>query len=187
MTADFARLTPGFLRRDANGHALMKALEAGVNYFLQGAEAGVKRVLDIDSMPEWRLDEMAWEMNILWYDSEADVRDKRQTVKDAQAVYDTLGTPEAVLMAVNGVFGSGRISEWYEYGGSPFFFRVYATDQDALDEKREQFLKMIGAVKMAGAVLDDIYYVGAEGKATAWTDTAKTGIYGEIYATALAL
>ena len=70
------QIFPRFILEDTDGFAMCKALEAGLNYFLDKCNEGLKLVLDVDSMPEWRLDEMAWELNCL-YDFQADVDIKR--------------------------------------------------------------------------------------------------------------
>ena len=181
---DLARLVPRFLLRDRNARALAMAMGAGLRYFLDRCAGGLDVLFELESMPEWRLDERAWEMNILWYDAAASVDEKRQTIADAIDIRRNIGTPEAILQAVNGVFGSGRVEEWPRYGGEPYHYCVYTSNSDALEARAALFAAMVGVVQSARSVLDAVYYVGAEGTATIWPTTAAVGMSGEASAEA---
>ena len=117
------QIFPRFIVNDETGYAMCKALEAGYNYFLDKIEKGVNLILNPDEMPEWRLDEMAWEYNIP-YDYRADVEQKREWVRNAIPMYRILGTKEGIRQYLTGYFGEIEIQENWEYGGDPFHFRV---------------------------------------------------------------
>ena len=89
------RLFPRYLFQDKNGYALIKALEAGLEMFLSTAQTGLNTLQDPDEMPEWRLDEAAWEYNIP-YDYAADVETKRNWIRNAILFYSSHGTPEGM-------------------------------------------------------------------------------------------
>ena len=82
MTIDIARLVPRFILYDRSGYAMAKALEAGLMAFDRVIGDGVNCLLKISEMPEWRLDEMAWEYGCL-YDEAAPVEVKRQWIENA--------------------------------------------------------------------------------------------------------
>ena len=185
MDFDIGALVPRFIMQDRNGHALAKAIEAALKYFLAAVGQGIACVQDVDTMPEWRLDEMAWELNVQWYDNQASASEKRQTIRDAREIYARLGTHDAVVRAVNGVFGQGRLEEWWQYGGSPYHFRVYTPDYDALEERYALFTRMVAVAANVRSVLDGVYYVGADGTATLWPATAAIGGEGRASATAI--
>ena len=67
-----ADVFPRFILNDTNGYAMAKAIEAALKYFLAKCQEGLDTLQDVDKMPEWRLDECAWESNCL-YDYNADV------------------------------------------------------------------------------------------------------------------
>ena len=175
ITFSIKQLFPAFILADPNGYALARAIEAGMNYFLARIREGLEILTDADKMPEWRLDELAWEYNVTWYDSTATLEEKRQTIKDARDIYARLGTPDAVVKAVNGVFGYGRIEEWWEYDGDPFHFRVYSNDASAMAENYRRFTAIINVVKNVRSYLDGVYYVGQQGIAPV---TALAGVAG---------
>lgn len=169
---------PRFLIQDRDGYALAKAMEGILKLGMTWIQAGVEMIDDVDKMPEWRLDERAWELNALWYDYKADVETKRAVIRGAQAYFNRLGTPYAVERAINDVYGAGRIEEWFEYQGDPFHFRVYTSNASALEENREKFLKLLEVVKNTRSTLDNIYYIGAEGMAVSNAGAVMMGMTG---------
>lgn len=171
------QLFPAFLLADRNGYALARAIEAGLNYALEIIDAGVAMLQDTDAMPEWRLDELAWEYNVTWYDSKATLEEKRQTIADARRIYGIAGTPEAVLGALNGVFGAGRLEEWWQYDGEPGHFNVYTTSPSATQEDYDRFIAIINAVKNVRSVMDNIFVNGDAGTAETHLLTNVGGIY----------
>ena len=162
------QIFPAFILADANGYALARAIEAGMRYFLARCQEGLDILTDYDTMPEWRLDELAWEDNVTWYDSTATLEEKRQTIKDARDIFARLGTPEAVLTAFNGVFGAGQVQEWWDYDGAPGHFRIFTTQASTIGVDFERFMRIVNAVKNVRSVLDGVYFRGDEGSAQAW-------------------
>lgn len=175
---------PRFLIRDRDGYALAKAMEGILKLGLSWILAGVEMIDDVEKMPEWRLDERAWELNALWYDYRADIETKRAVIRGAQEYFNRLGTPYAVERAINDVYGVGRIEEWFEYDGEPFHFRVYTSNASALQENREKFMKLMEIVKNTRSTLDNIFYIGAEGSAAGNIGAVMTGMMGVAHMTA---
>lgn len=79
---DIQKWIPKFIWNDRNGHALAMAINAGLQMLNDSAAEGLKLINDYDDMPEWRLDELAWETNCL-YDYNAPIETKRQWIKNA--------------------------------------------------------------------------------------------------------
>lgn len=152
MQFEIVRLFPKFLLADKNGWALAKAIEAGLNDFLEIVQGGIDTILDVDEMPEWRLDEMAWETNII-YDYAADIESKRQWIRDAIPMFQIYGTPEAVRKIVGGIFDSCVIEEWWEYEADPFHFRVNVTG-NFTDARRIRANLAIETAKNARSLCD---------------------------------
>lgn len=123
---DLTRLWPKFILRDKNGYAMAKALEAGLKYFLDRCQEGLDCVLDPDKMPEWRLDQMAWELNSL-YDYTATVEAKREWIKNAIPLYSIWGTPQSMVDYLSGYFDAVELEEYWQYNGDPYHFRVTLT------------------------------------------------------------
>jgi phage tail P2-like protein len=182
--ADVKQMVPAFLLDDNNGYAMAKMIEYAMEYLRKACTRGLEIVFDIDKMPEWRLDELAWEYDVTWYDADADIDSKRAQIKAAQAFFDKMGTPKAVEEALAAVYGAGRLEEWWEYGGEPYHFSVYVTDASALTEKRARFMKLLSMVQNVRSVLDNVYYSGASGSANVYSGTKVGAIDGVIRAVA---
>nr|DAR73156.1 MAG TPA: tail protein [Caudoviricetes sp.] len=177
-------LFPRFLLEDRNGRAMAEAIRAALTLLCGTARQGLSTVTDVKSMPEWRLDEMAWELAAAWYDYDAELSVKRAQIASALEFYNRLGTPYAVVSALGSVFGDGFVQEWYEYGGQPYHFKAYTTNTDALTENKSKFLALLSAVKNLRSVLDSLNYYGAEGQATFYTAAKAIGAECSVYAVA---
>lgn len=169
--ADVKQMVPAFLLDDNNGYAMAKMIEYAMEYLRKACTRGLEIVFDIDKMPEWRLDELAWEYDVTWYDADADIDSKRAQIKAAQAFFDKMGTPQAVEEALAAVYGFGRLEEWWQYGGEPYHFCVYVSDPGAVAEKRAKFMKLLEMVQNVRSVLDNVVYSGATGTITGYAGT----------------
>ena len=79
---------------------------------------------NIDSLPESVLDILAKDLKIDWYDFNYSIETKRTVIKGSFYVHRHLGTRGAVDRALSDVWPPSYIEEWWEYGGSPFYFRA---------------------------------------------------------------
>lgn len=149
---DISNLVPDFILNDKNGYAIAKALEAGAQMMNDIIAKGVACVLDYDTMPEWRLDELAWETNCL-YDYNADIETKRKWIKNAIPWYRLYGTPEAVYRYVSSYFDDIILEENWEYDGEPYHFRV-TVDGDWTPENEAWARRAIETAKNVRSVLD---------------------------------
>lgn len=114
---------PRFILQDKNGFAIAKAIEAGMQIMNDTIKHGVDCINDYDRMPEWRLDELAWEYNAP-YDYDADVETKRRWIREAESLYSLYGTPNAIYQFLAGYFDSVKLEEAKDYNGDPFHFRL---------------------------------------------------------------
>lgn len=151
---DIERLVPEFLRNDKNGYAIAKAIEAGLKHFLARAKEGLACLQDVDSMPEWRLDEMAWELGCL-YDYQADIEAKRRWIREATPMFYAYGTPKAIYNFLEGFFDRVELEEWWQYGGEPYHFRVTVSG-DWTTDNEEWMRKAIAQAKNVRSILDDL-------------------------------
>lgn len=161
---DIRQIFPDFILNDKNGYAMARALEAGLRYFLEHVQDGVDCVLDVDKMPEWRLDELAWEYNIL-YDYTAEISIKRQWIGDAIQFYSLYGTPEGVVRYLKAAFDTVNLEEWWQYNGDPYHFRVTVTGEWT-QHNDEWGKRAINEAKNARSVLDGLIFNAGESEAT---------------------
>ena len=151
---DAQKWIPQFILEDKNGYALAKAIEAGVQKMNDIIADGVAIIADFDSMPEWRLDELAWETNCL-YDYNASIETKRQWIRNAIPLYRLYGTPQAVYQYIGGYFGGTDLEECWQYGGSPFHFRV-TVEGEWTPENEAWARKAISTAQNVRSVLDGL-------------------------------
>lgn len=152
---EFRRLLPMFMREDG----AVKGLALGIDVIIPPLAQSLQKLTtwdQIDNLTEAELDELAWELNILWYDTGANLDVKRELVKNSDKVYQRLGTKWAVETIINTYFGEGYISEWFEYGGEPGHFRVHSMNPTLTQERFVEFLNIVNKVKRATAKLDGV-------------------------------
>lgn len=153
---EFIKLLPQFMQDDA----AVRGLAAGIDSIVPQLAADMEKLSTwdcIDTLSEAELDDLAWELNILWYDTGAPIDVKRNIVKDSDKVYKKLGTKWAVENVINTYFGDGYIEEWFQYGGDPGRFRVYSGNPTLNESKFTEFLNLLNKVKRASSQLDGVF------------------------------
>lgn len=153
--AEILKLLPAWMRDDGS----VKGLAEGTDEVTRALAARIKlmsRWNQIDQLDEQTLDEMAWELNIQWYDSTAPIAVKRAVIRSSDRVYAKLGTPYAVEQIVADYFGTGEVREWYQYGGQPHHFKVLSDNPSLVNSNLDLFLKLLRTVKRRSSWLDAI-------------------------------
>jgi P2-related tail formation protein len=169
------QLFPRFILADTDGMAMCRALEAGMNYFLGKCAEGLEIVLDPERMPEWRLDEMAWELNCL-YDYGADVALKRGWIRNAYRNYRTHGTAEGIRQYLAAYFDSAIVQEYFEFGGDPGQFNIIVSGTESA-ELQSWIMKAAAKAKNVRSELNDVTFVGDDVELTMYRAAAVTGIH----------
>lgn len=123
LQAEPELLFPRFILRDRNGAALAKAICAALNYMYERRQAGIDTLYDVDEMPQWRLNELAWEYNLA-LDISADADIKRSYLRDIYNCFAITGTPEGVEAYMAAYFGKAKVTEWMDYGGDAMHFKL---------------------------------------------------------------
>lgn len=149
---DIKQIVPRFLLRDKNGKAMAHAIEAALRAMNGVVETGVELIATVGTMPEWRLDELAWEYNCL-YDFSASIEEKRRWIREAIPIYRVYGTVKALYNYLEGVFDEVEVEENWQYGSDPHHFRV-TVGGEWTDAKEAWADRAIEAAKNARSVLD---------------------------------
>ena len=174
ITFDIKRLVPKYIYNDQNGYALSKAIERAFQYVADRVEEGLAILQDPDKMPEWRLDELAEDYNIL-YDYNADIEVKRNWIKNAREYYSIYGTAAGIVQYLEAVFDTVNLEEWWEYGAEPFHFRVTVTGEWS-EENDAWAKKAIEATKNVRSVLDNIIFNSGSTETTLYVAAAACGV-----------
>lgn len=160
---DFLRLLPAFMRDDEAVIALSKAMNQLMGE--PGKQLSTLRTWDkIDELSESECDELAWELDIDWYDSTGmNLSEKRETIKLAQQIKRKRGTKWAVERLINAYFGDGYVLEWDEINGTPFTFEVLTTNANISTENYEKFIEAAKAAKNERSHIAGIFYYWQQG------------------------
>ena len=162
---EFARLLPTWMRGDLADAALAQGVDEVMRDL--APQVAVLSAWDcLDQLPDAYLDELAWALDVRWYDSGASHDTKVDLVRNSDMVHRKLGTVGAVESVVSSYFGAGRVMEWPDYDGQPHHFKVFTTDPSAVGENLPRFLDMLRKVKRLSSVFDGIM-IGLTGEQTA--------------------
>ena len=126
-------ITPDNLASDANIQAICKSLDVP----LQEVAKNISMCLilpNIDTLPENIIDLLAWQYHVDFYDYSLPIDKKRQLVKTSFEVHRHKGTPYAVKTVVSAIISDAKVSEWFEYGGRPYYFKVTGIESPMPDD-----------------------------------------------------
>lgn len=160
---DFLRLLPVFMRDDEAVIALSRAMNRLM--VEPGKRLSTIRTWDkIDELNEDELDELAWELDVDWYDSTGmSLEEKRNTIKLAQQIKRKRGTKWAVERLISAYFGEGYVMEWYEMYGTPYTFVALTTNEHTTAENFEKFMEAVRAAKNVRSHIAGVYYYWQQG------------------------
>ena len=127
---------------------------------LQKVTAAIRETLilpRIDELPEAVIDLLAWQLHVDFYEELTTLAEKRNAVKQSIAMHRVKGTRMAVELALHMVYTSGEVSEWFEYGGRPYYFRVRFIHPETIrTEDVDRVIRIINTVKNTRSWLEDI-------------------------------
>lgn len=156
------KLLPPILLKDSD----IRAICFAVNEEFKLLANEIDRVLFIPMIDgitnEALLDELAYQFHVDFYDSSFAIEVKRRLVKDSYRNHRIKGTPGAVEDLIDTVFGSGQVEEWFDYGGDPYYFRVSTMNQEAVNERAEEFIRAVNTVKNARSYLESVIIISTE-------------------------
>lgn len=138
-------LMPSFFKKSPEVQAISYAIRAQIRK-LCICMIKAQVYVAIDSLDDEILDLLALELGSQYYSEDMDLETKREVIKNTLPWYMKAGTLEAVEELVATVFGTGEVSEWFEYGDEPYYFKI-TTSATLTDDVADQLLDMIGSVK----------------------------------------
>lgn len=160
-SAGLKDLIPGSIAEDPQVEAAVLALDgqlADINTHL------IQTIIlpRVDELSEEVLDLLLWEFHITLDEGAGlavSVEEKRDLVKKAVEIHRLKGTKAALLRIFEMLSMRGVISEWYEYGGEPYKFKVEILElsERGLDEQTYVLLeRLIDEYKNVRSWLDEL-------------------------------
>ena len=137
-------ILPPILTADKRLAAAQTALEEQLR-LLSDAALECIFIPRLDELPENVIDLLAESLHVDFYEPLGmDIDTKRSYVRDALLWHRIKGTPAAVERVLSRAFAKAQVAEWFEYGGDPYFFRIYIditsddepADRDTLNRLR---------------------------------------------------
>ena len=101
---------------------------------------------DLERVDNSKLDFLAVENRVLFYNAEFLPEIKRDMIRNSVYWYMKLGTRQAMEEILSSIFGEGKVQEWFEYGDDPFYFKI-STNAILSPEMNEFFLTMLQRIK----------------------------------------
>ena len=172
------RSLPPALANDDQMYALAESMAELLTVQLPDVEQSVIYTR-IDELPSELLDILAYDFRVDWWDANYSVAEKRRTLKESWNVHRHLGTPAAVETAISAVYPNAVVSEWFEYGGQPYHFKICidATYEDVDPIRHQRVLDRVNYYKNARSHMDEVEYIARpDGTAIAHAGLCAAGI-----------
>lgn len=150
------RILPDSSFLDPKMYAAADALDDQITLF----HWAIRNVLHLPRLDELKgtvLDLLADQFHVDAYDAInfAD-EEKRALIRSSIAWHRIKGTPAAVEMVLAVAFTHYRIAEWFEYGGDPYYFRLYIKGTAHSPGKFQSFWRMFLDAKNVRSHLEKV-------------------------------
>lgn len=119
----FLESLPLVLAQDADMRSLAEVI-AGLYADDFGRLAKLLIFPAVDTLDEGIIDALAYDFKADWWDDNATISEKRETLKAIWATHRLAGTKEGVEKSIGAIYPGATVSEWFEYGGEPYHFRL---------------------------------------------------------------
>lgn len=108
----------------------------------------------IEKLPERLIDILAEDFGMKWYLADSSGEAKRAQLASCFFVHRHIGTKGAIIRALRDVFCYTEVSEWFEYGGKPYHFRVTFDTSDGRSPDYAETERLVGMFGNERSVCD---------------------------------
>nr|DAQ57753.1 MAG TPA: tail protein [Caudoviricetes sp.] len=155
MDKKLEEIIPQSIAQDKTVQDLCKVLDEEILPIATGPKKALV-YSRIDSLPIEAVDLLAWQFHVDVYDIATDDAAKRRAVKDAIRSHRYKGTPWALKQAIRRVLADGDITEWQEYSGKPYYFKVTTAEGLTSAKHLQDLLRVVADSKNVRSWLDGI-------------------------------
>ena len=159
---EFLLLLPAFMREDEAAIGLSKAMDELLGKPSERIPT-IRTWDQIQNLNSKECDEMAWELDVDWYDDTIGLDEKRATIEAALQIKRKRGTKWAVEQLITAYFGDGYVAEWYEIGESPYTFIVLTTNESITPEGYAKFVESAKKAKNVRSHIAGVFYFWEQG------------------------
>ena len=106
---------------------LERNIEQSATGAMEHLPVPIRDLWNPDTCPAHLLPWLAWALDVAQWQSDWPEATQRAAIKASIRVHDTQGTAQALKDAVAAIWGDSAVSEWFDYGGQPYHFRVDLT------------------------------------------------------------
>ncbi|MGL4566909.1 MAG: phage tail protein [Fusobacteriaceae bacterium] len=105
------------------------------------------------------LDELAWQWNVEFYSPELPKTKKIEMIRKSYFHYSKKGTIGVLESSLQTLIGDARISEFQEYNGTPYTFRLISGENIPNNSKLDEIKKIVATYKNVRSTLDGIIFL----------------------------
>ncbi len=151
-------IAPPSISHDENIQALCDTIDIKLREIIEATRL-VLLLPRLDELPEEIVDELAWQYHVDFYNNRLPLDRKHTLVRQAIDDHRIKGTPAAVERVVTAAFQSGKVIEWFEYGGEPYHFKVTLIKEPLTDIRTiDGLVDAIYQVKNTRSWLDGVSF-----------------------------
>lgn len=162
--ADLLSVLPESLSRPET-QALSAAIRVGL-LRLQDYSRAISMYAALRDLPDEVLNLLAVELRTQYYDPAAKRKKREDMVRQTIAWYFRGGTGAVLTEYLATLYQGGRLKEWYDYGGAPYFFKAVvelALDDEIRPGDGERIAERINTYKNVRSWLEDLaFHIGAD-------------------------
>lgn len=155
ISDDLRHIFPEYLLQDKNYMGFIHMLQENMNIIVEAIEF-LKLYSNINGLPEYLLDELARQFNIIEYQFDDDISVKRELINGCMALHHKRGTVAAVEEVVTKVFGNAEVEEWFDYGGQPYHFRIRTSNINSTDEMIARVTDLVSKTQNVRSHLEEV-------------------------------
>jgi len=137
--------------------ALCAALDAELEK-VEGELNLVQHLPRLEDLPGEVLDHLAWQYHVDFYSDKFTLQMKRDLIRQSFFVHRIKGTPAAVEKFLSSVMSGVEVTEWFDYGGKPYFFKITTAGLKLELDDDDEFKRLIDSSKNLRSWLESIIF-----------------------------
>jgi P2-related tail formation protein len=157
QSSDFYSILPDSYK-DIETQCISYALSRAVALICEKSQ-DAKVLAGIGNLSESILDYLAVELRAQYYTQDMNRAEKVGIVQSTLPWYLRAGTKYALEILLQTVYGGGEVTEWQEYAGQPYHFKVKVNSENNVfdgDDFSKRLMSLINGAKNLRYVLDSL-------------------------------